>query len=395
MLIERLRQDFQLALVVIFGIVLNVMIVPFAIYRFYSGQLLNGSIDLFIVGCVGVGAVHAYRHGSTARVAMLLVATNSLGCIAIAYIAGPAGPLWLYGVILTNFLLVERKRAVVFSAIGIGAVAASPLALPEFPQTAAFIGSSVLVCAFAYIYVWRTEIQRKQLEELALVDPLTGATNRRGMNAELEIAIATSTRDGSSLGVITFDLDHFKKINDRYGHDQGDSVLVQVADVVRLTTRKTDRLFRLGGEEFALLIADTSPTNLYDVAEKVRLAIQQKVRCGDLPVTASLGASILRLGESVREWQARADAAMYRAKNDGRNLTILDEPVTIDKRAAIRRENVLNSRADRVNTGPTHARKDSDTKVESLNVPPSRPFHSSGSRNGAIDRPYLLARSRS
>lgn len=336
MWMNKLRQDFHLALIVMFGAVLNMMVLPFAVYRFYDGQLLGGTIDVFIVVCVNIGVWRAYRHGSTARVALFLAATSSIGCVAVAYVPGGPGPLWFYAVILTNFLLVERTRAAIISGLGIVVIAASSSALSDMAVKASFMGSSVLVCAFAYIYVWRNDLQRKQLESLALHDPLTGASNRRGLHAAVEIAIAASLRSGKLLGLIIFDLDHFKKINDRYGHDTGDNVLVQIASVVRKTKRMSDRFFRLGGEEFALLVPDTSCSGLHNVAEKLRLAIEQEIRCGDVPVTASFGASILRKGESPGIWQARADAAMYRAKHEGRNRTFIDEPMAVDNPVAIR-----------------------------------------------------------
>ncbi len=345
MWMDKLRQDFQLALVVMFGIISNVMILPFAFYRFFNGQTLAGIIDVLICSGISIGVVHALRHRNTASVALFLTAIYSTGCIGIAYVAGPPGSLWMFAVMLTNFLLIERNRAAIVSAIGIAAVAASALALPEAAQKAAFVGSAVVVCAFAYIFAWRTDVQRRQLEDLALLDPLTGASNRRAMSTELEIALTASSRNGTSLGLIIFDLDHFKRINDRYGHDAGDNVLVQVANVVRANTRRSDRFFRLGGEEFALLIPDTSPAALRDIAEKVRLAVKRDVHCGDTAVTASLGASILNSGETANDWRARADAAMYRAKHNGRNRTIIDELAAADSSTGTRSAMTSISRA--------------------------------------------------
>ncbi len=362
---DRLRQDFQLALVVTFGIVSNVMILPFAVYRFIDGQMLAGVVDTLNVACISFGALYAYRSGNAKHVALFLAITYSAGCIAIAYLAGSSGPPWMYAVILSNFLLIERKRAAVISAMGIAAVAASALALPDPAQKASFLSSSIVVCAFAYIFAWRTDLQRRQLEDLALLDPLTGASNRRGLNAELEIAMATSARNGKSLGLIIFDLDHFKRINDRHGHDAGDNVLVQVANAVRGTTRRYDRFFRLGGEEFALLIPDTSPDTLHEIAEKVRIAIQEQVCCGNLTVTISLGASILRSSETASDWRARADAAMYRAKHEGRNRTVIDELLVVDKPVRIRPAKTPKVRAETNKDADSDPDTDMGTDTES------------------------------
>ncbi len=158
---------------------------------------------------------------------------------------------------------------------------------------------------------------------MASRDPLTGAQNRRGMGDELAIAIASSTRDGTPLGLLVFDLDHFKAVNDAHGHEAGDEVLVSLADVVRAGTRKGDRFFRLGGEEFALLIPGADDAALHAIAEKLRLRVQDEVACHGQPVTISIGVAALLPGEHVADWLARADAAMYRAKRTGRNRTVV------------------------------------------------------------------------
>lgn len=325
MWIDRIRQDFSLALVVTFGVITNLMILPFAGYRLLTGQTAGGLIDLMIVTCITLGSAYAYFTRRTAGPALFLAVTYSIGCIAIAYVSGTAGTLWTYAVLLSNFLLVDRVRAAVISAFAIAAVAASSVALPELAQKSAFIGSSVVVCLFSFVFAWRADLQRQELENLASVDPLTGAQNRRGMHAEIKRAMESAAKNRKPLGLIIFDLDHFKNINDRFGHEAGDNVLVQVARVVRRTTRKNERFFRFGGEEFALLIPDADSAALRAVAEKIRISIERDVFCGDTPVTASFGASVLRVDESESHWRDRVDAAMYRAKHEGRNRSVVDE----------------------------------------------------------------------
>ncbi len=148
---------------------------------------------------------------------------------------------------------------------------------------------------------------------------------RRGMGTELEIAIATSARGGTSLGLAVLDLDHFKQINDSFGHEAGDTVLVQFAELVRRSTRKGDRFFRLGGEEFALLLPGADTVALRRIAEQLRVAVENEMRCGDRHVTVSIGATVLAADESASDWLSRADAAMYRAKREGRNRVVVEE----------------------------------------------------------------------
>jgi diguanylate cyclase (GGDEF)-like protein len=115
------------------------------------------------------------------------------------------------------------------------------------------------------------------------------------------------------------DLDNFKGVNDVNGHDFGDRVLVAFADLVRSHAREGDRFFRTGGEEFLLLAPGADKSRLRALAERLRTAAADSLHCGDQPVTMSIGVAALRVGEAAQQWLARADAAMYEAKRQGRN----------------------------------------------------------------------------
>lgn len=323
-LMNRIRNDFRLALLVLFGVITVVGITPFAVYHFMAGQYLVGLIDLGIVACIAVGSLHAARTGRSGGATLFLAVTYSAGCVAVAHLAGLSGLLWVYPVMVANFMLARQRQAVAISLLVIAAVVASDTALPDALQKTMFGITAAVVCLFSWVFASRTEAQRLQLVAMASRDPLTGAQNRRGMDDELAIAMASSTRDGTPLGLLVFDLDHFKAVNDAHGHEAGDEVLVTLADVVHAGTRKGDRFFRLGGEEFALLIPGADDATLHAIAEKLRLRVQDEVACHGQPVTISIGAASLLPGEHVADWLARADAAMYRAKRTGRNRTVVD-----------------------------------------------------------------------
>lgn len=321
----KLRGDFTLALVVAFGALTVLGVTPFAVYRLGRGQLLHGLLDLALVAAIGIGAVYAWRSGRTRGTALLIAVICSAGCIVVARLAGFSGLLWVYPVVLANFLLVGRTRAALLSAIVVAAVAGFDAVLPGMLHKALFVVTALEVSLFAYVFAWRAETQRTQLEAMAAHDPLTGAHNRRNMAAELKAAMAASVRDGTPLGLLIFDLDHFKAVNDTLGHEAGDRVLVQVSGLVRRATRKQDAFFRLGGEEFGLLVPGADAASLHRIAEDLRTTVEAEVRCGDRAVTMSVGAASYCPGESAGSWQRRADLAMYRAKRDGRNRTVLDD----------------------------------------------------------------------
>lgn len=325
MWIDKLKSEFHLGLVVVFCVVTVLGITPFAVYRFASGQSLLGAADLAIVACISIGAWYSVHTGRSEGAAFFAAITYSIGAIVVSYLDGFSGLLWVFPVLVANFLLVQGWRAIAISAVVIFAVGLCESSLEIAAHLTTYIITTTVVSLFAFIFAWRSEHQRRQLEAIALHDPLTGVGNRRGMQSELEIAMATSARTGMTHGLIVFDLDHFKQINDSFGHEAGDQVLIQVSQLVLRHTRKDDRFFRVGGEEFALLVRGTNAASLGGVAEKLRCAIESEIRCNGRVVTISMGVTRYCIGEAAVVWQSRADAAMYRAKHNGRNCWVLDD----------------------------------------------------------------------
>jgi diguanylate cyclase (GGDEF)-like protein len=161
----------------------------------------------------------------------------------------------------------------------------------------------------------------------AVTDKLTGLANRGQFNEMLVAALESARRYRHPVGLIMLDVDNFKRVNDTYGHPQGDLVLKQVADAVRANSRDADTPARYGGEEMALILPHTDLEGAYAIAERVRtavedLAVRRLDGDGDpLRITASLGVAA---SEGEREGEALvadADAALYRAKHSGKNRT--------------------------------------------------------------------------
>ncbi len=166
----------------------------------------------------------------------------------------------------------------------------------------------------------------EQLHRVASCDPLTQCLNRRALLEKLDFELARHTRYGTSFGVILLDLDRFKTVNDRYGHDVGDRVLVAAAECLRAQLRPIDSLARWGGEEFLCLIAHVTEDELLAKAEDLRYMLAQSPLVfspAEISVTASLGAAIYQPSQTTLEMIAQADRAMYRAKNSGRNRVLV------------------------------------------------------------------------
>jgi diguanylate cyclase (GGDEF)-like protein len=192
--------------------------------------------------------------------------------------------------------------------------------LDTAPQHALFIASfSVSILLFSVSAVLMAgDRLRAELEHLATRDSLTNALTRRCMDEACTTELARSKRTGRPLALMLLDLDHFKAINDTHGHQTGDRVLVAFAASVQSLLRKNDLLGRFGGEEFVVLLPETSLDAAIQVAERIRAANAPTAEA--IGCTVSIGVTTSQLGlDTMDTLLARADAALYEAKNEGRN----------------------------------------------------------------------------
>ena len=156
----------------------------------------------------------------------------------------------------------------------------------------------------------------------ARFDALTACSNRRYFFEELGLELQRASRFGYSCCLAMIDLDHFKSVNDLYGHAAGDAVLRHFVHTVSSCLRSSDLLGRLGGEEFALLMPQTTLAGAMELAERVRRTVEQSSASsagGGVRFTVSIGVSLLQAGDSLDSLLARADNALYQAKHAGRN----------------------------------------------------------------------------
>ncbi len=171
---------------------------------------------------------------------------------------------------------------------------------------------------------------RQQMEELALHDGLTGLLNRRAIGEYAEAEFSMAARKARAMSVVMLDIDHFKNVNDQFGHKFGDEVLRQVAKILKEDLRNYDRVGRWGGEEFILILPDTQLVDAVTVAERVRMrtaAAQISLENGEsFSVQISLGAACTTgLFPSLAKLIDAADQALYQAKNSGRNRVCIFE----------------------------------------------------------------------
>ena len=170
------------------------------------------------------------------------------------------------------------------------------------------------------------QILQNQLKEESIRDPLTRLYNRRYMEDALQREFAHATRDGYPVSIIMADIDHFKKVNDTYGHSTGDEVLAQLSQLFQANFRTEDIVCRFGGEEFLIVMPETTSETAFLRIDHIRQVLEStplKLSCGELKITLSAGIAVYPLeGSSIDEIVQKADRAMYRAKSEGRNRVI-------------------------------------------------------------------------
>jgi diguanylate cyclase (GGDEF)-like protein/PAS domain S-box-containing protein len=182
------------------------------------------------------------------------------------------------------------------------------------------------------IEVFTDETQKNLMQQelevqknIALLDPLTGLFNRRFLSESFPKVLEASENPGM-LGILMIDIDHFKKVNDQYGHSLGDEVLVTVSNTIKYNLRANDYVIRMGGEEILVLLSNVESESLSSIAEKLRALVEAseiKNQDSTVSVTVTIGATLHHKNEVLMESVDRADDALYAGKANGRNQVVV------------------------------------------------------------------------
>lgn len=320
----RLRTDFRLAIVSLFAFCTAVVISPFAVYRFLIGDWLIAIIETLLVALYVSTLAYAWRSGKPETAGRFMAVFTAVAATVLIVWLG-IDPSWAFAVLIVCFLLADRRLAVPIALVTIPAIALNASLFDSALDRLTFFAVAVLISLFALVFASRVDSQYRKLSELASEDALTGAGNRRAMQADLAATVVAHRSFPQTCGLAVMDLDHFKQVNDSHGHHAGDQVLIDLARIVWENTRRGDRFYRFGGEEFVLVLG-ADRAGLEVALIKLQQSIRDELSCPDGPITISIGAAILQAGEDWQDWLQRADAALYRAKRAGRDQIEFDDP---------------------------------------------------------------------
>ncbi|MEW7980140.1 MAG: GGDEF domain-containing protein [Candidatus Sedimenticola endophacoides] len=306
------------------ALVALLLLLPFAILNAVQEQVGQAVIDLLLIIGFGLnGWFHYVRRATPGVVFILMLPSMALG-LTLAFGNSPAyGAFWSYPAAICAYFLMSVRWALVTNAAIYG-LAVFLFSSHAEPALVVRFAATLLAVSLALVTGARMiEISFSDLNRLATTDPLTGLFNRTMFTELLSDAIKLKDRSNLDSTLLALDLDHFKKVNDRYGHSAGDGVLIALARVIKATLRSNDHVFRMGGEEFFILLSGTTREQAWHVAEKLRLNIRGMEVIPGHTVTASIGIAQLDAGETMDEWIGRADRHLYQAKTRGRDCTVV------------------------------------------------------------------------
>jgi diguanylate cyclase (GGDEF)-like protein len=276
-----------------------------------------------------------HRHGAGGRVVVALVLS-----VLIFYVDWMTSDTFaaagLY--VLVAALFYGLRSRAIFIGYGIlGAALTFAASVPDFDQPDFLnfaINRGLITAALVstLLLLYHNNRSSEVLRRLATTDPLTGAYNRRHFMELMAREQRRADRYATVYSILMIDIDHFKRVNDTYGHQVGDQAIQAMAEACRKTTRPTDVVARYGGEEFVIALTHTELDRAVKVAERLRQAVAQislGTDHGVLSFSASIGVSTYVDTSNIEQLIARADQALYKAKHAGRNRVCIEEPLAM------------------------------------------------------------------
>ncbi|MFP4209544.1 MAG: diguanylate cyclase [Wenzhouxiangella sp.] len=321
---QRLSSDFHLTLMAVFLGLASVGLLPFLLFRLLTGDHAIALVNFVTLSLMTLGFAYSWWSGRTEGVRRLAVIYLGLACIYL--INGIAHePYWAFPIVVANFMLVNWRFALLVNIPMVVIVALGAPFFQDGAEAVTFFGAAIMVGLFSMVFVINTNFHRDRLNEMVARDALTGALNRRVLRDDMTDVIRQSQMLGQPATVALLDLDNFKQVNDSQGHEVGDQVLIDLTRIVAQQSRRSDRFYRLGGEEFVLLLNHTDHEGARVALDKLMELARAGLRSPTGPVTVSIGVAVYRPEENWSQWLARADQAMYRAKGEGKDRVVFGD----------------------------------------------------------------------
>lgn len=299
-------------------------ILPFAVLRLINGDMLLAVIDSILVVGVALIGVFVWNTQKVRLPGFILTMFYMFGMVAAVHVSKGLLIYWAFPTMLAAYFLVKPREAAIMNSIAMLLLLPTVMTTMRSIEISSILVTLLLTNAFSFIFARKMQLQHEKLEKLATRDSLTGAGNRRLFDERVFDCINQYKRTQVPAALILIDIDHFKKVNDEHGHGKGDEVLIGLVALLRDRLRAIDSIYRIGGEEFAIIIHPADTDRVIDLAESLRQLVESSKLLTGQHLTISLGLAICDDSDTDKSWFERADKALYKAKNNGRNQACLE-----------------------------------------------------------------------
>jgi diguanylate cyclase (GGDEF)-like protein len=306
------------------SIVMILVVIPFMINAFIQNWFIIGIANVSIIVACGINIWYGYHGRYNVFVnTYLLVPFATFDIIYSMIQLAELASYWPFMLVIICYITLPGNRAGFFNLLNILIFVPVALLVMDKPMSIRFSLALLGLSLSAYIAMREIRKFDELFKEQAVKDKLTGLFNRNLLENSLQQAIAQNQRDGVPMALISFDIDHFKSINDTLGHGTGDMVLKGIGTLLGKCVRSSDMAFRIGGEEFLVIVHNTDKSQSAKVAEKLHQEVGLTAFLPDRQVTISVGVSCLQEGMDMATWMKSCDEKLYYAKQGGRNRVVV------------------------------------------------------------------------
>ncbi len=316
--------DFRIKTTLGITLIALLLLTPFSINNFLQDRLILGIGSMSIVILCAINAWNCIHNRYYSSLIFLCLVPEVIFFLVIAFREqGAIITYWCYPAVLSFYFMLPERQAWISNIIFLGIIFPQAWGILEQAFMLRFVVTILGVSAFSAMFLRVITVQQEVLKTHAVIDPLTGLLNRRTLNDKFELIIQQNRRTGVPMTIVILDLDEFKMVNDKLGHNYGDKVLRGVGEFLHNRIhRRTDCVFRMGGEEFLVLLYNTDLENGRQVAEELCSGIASLALLADHPVTVSIGVATLMSSDDYESWMKRCDENLYKAKEGGRNMVV-------------------------------------------------------------------------
>ncbi len=294
----------------------------FAIYRAWVQQWSIAILDFVVFIGMTIIFIYVYKTDNFKKVSLIIILLALIGNIFSFYLNGIRQVSWIYPAMLFAYYLMPPKQGIYVNLIMLMFYIPKLVSSLALIDIITVISTILLTNIIAFVFASGLTNQAEKLKKLASVDYLTQTGNRRALNYHLQNLHKQLRNHDKTASLVLLDLDHFKKINDTYGHIKGDEILMNLSKLLMRLYQGFGQVYRYGGEEFMIVCPNVAIEKVCEKSENIRKEVKRQIFINEHCLTVSFGIAEYVKEEDVDEWVHRVDLALYQAKKEGRDCLI-------------------------------------------------------------------------